>query len=475
MNTQAAETYLRLIAEAELRQPPLISGPGPHPHRLGLAAATLAAAGAVAPSVAWRVISEFETSVGLRSGNLAPVVSSLHRPRWASGARPAPASSGVPTAVGVGATLSLPAEREGWYGEFRLLSLARTDTQAALAVAARWAGQTRRAAGPRPRHAPFYQVGAVDDRGLSYRAALWDMGVEDGRDWWDCHLGLDPAPAADTRWLEVGPGAQGQRVRIDLAGAPGTAETATEPLAPASPAARLLDQIGDDLLTLESGEAGASAQMEGRIGQVIGDLTGSGALPAGDPAVRRLAGLGWRLGLDLGLGGPVPARSLPPAWISLLADGHRRDGPDALAPLAAGLPGIGGARFALAGLRSSAGSATLHVMASGWEPRGHGWPVHGTGPGDSPLGLSLSWRARDSTGRWHLVRGMSWGSASQARGMIKMYLTPPLHPAATALDVIVTGPRSRVSATVPLRWASGGGPGAPGGTPGPPTATGPAR
>jgi hypothetical protein len=170
--------------------------------------------------------------------------------------------------------------------------------------------------------------------------------------------------------------------------------------------------------------------------------------------VARLAGLGWRLGLDLSPGGPVPARSLPPAWLSLLADGHRRDGPDAVTPLAADLPEIGGARFALAGLRSSARGATLHVMASGWEPQGQGWPVHGTGPGDSPLDLVLSWRACDSTGRWHLVRGMSWGSSSRAGGMIKMYLTPPLHPEATALEVIVTGPQSRVRATVPLHWAA---------------------
>ncbi len=37
-----------------------------------------------------------------------------------------------------------------------------------------------------------------------------------------------------------------------------------------------------------------------------------------------------------------------------------------------------------------------------------------------------------------------------------MYLTPPLHPAATALEVIVTGPASRVRATVPLSWAPAG-------------------
>ncbi len=78
-----AETYLRLVAEAELRQRPMISGPGPHPHRVMVAAATLAAAGAICPGVAWQVVSEFEISAGLRSGNVRPVISRAHRPHWA--------------------------------------------------------------------------------------------------------------------------------------------------------------------------------------------------------------------------------------------------------------------------------------------------------------------------------------------------------------------------------------------------------
>ena len=456
--TAAAETYLRLIAEAELRHRPLISGPGPHPHRVWLAAATLAAAGVIAPGVAWQVTSEFETCAGLRSGNPGPVISSLRQPTGGHppGTSPAGGKPDVPTVVQVGATLPLPPEQEGWYGEFCLLSLARTDSHAALAVAARWAGQTRRAAGPRPEHAPYYEVGAVDDQGVRYRLSLWDMGAHGDLEWWDCHLGLHPAPAPGTRWLEVGPGAQGQRVRIDLAAPPGPAQIVTGQVPPASPVARLVDQIGDDLLGLESAGTGASGRLEGRVRQVIQDLIGAGALRAGDPAVLRLAGLGWRLGVDLGLGGPVPARALPPAWVSLLADGHAHDGPDAVAPFTAGLPEIGGARFALAGLRSARGGATLHVMASGWKPEGHGWLVQGTRPGDSPLDLSLSWRARDSTGRWHVVSGMSWGSAAQTGGMIRMYLTPPLHPAATALDVIVTGAASEIRATVPLDWAATG-------------------
>ena len=78
-----AETYLRLIAEAGLRQRPVISGPGPHPHRVWLAAVTLAAAGAVTPDVAWQVVSDFEAATGLRSGNLRPTISTFHRPHWA--------------------------------------------------------------------------------------------------------------------------------------------------------------------------------------------------------------------------------------------------------------------------------------------------------------------------------------------------------------------------------------------------------
>jgi hypothetical protein len=94
-------------------------------------------------------------------------------------------------------------------------------------------------------------------------------------------------------------------------------------------------------------------------------------------------------------------------------------------------------------------------MATGWEPHGQGWLLHGTGPSGDLPDQSLSWRARDSTGRWHLVSGMSWGMATQTQGMIKMYLTPPLHPEATSLDVIVSGPGCRVQATVPLDWGSG--------------------
>ena len=284
-----------------------------------------------------------------------------------------------------------------------------------------------------------------------------------------------PGPHRHRVWLAATTLASAEVVAPDMAW-----RIVAEPVPPASTAARLLDRAGDDLLCLESATPRASARLEGRVAQVLQDLIGSGALRADDPAVLRLAGLAWRLGLDLGPGPPVPAAALPPAWASLLEVGHVHDGPDAVAPFAADLPEIGGARFALAGLRSSARGATLHVMARGWEPQGHGWLTHGMGPAGDLVNLSLSWQARDSAGRWHLVKDMSWGSAAQAKGMIKMYLTPPLHPAATALEVIVTGPAHRVRATMPLGPAADGPsrtplPQPPGGHPGPPSPTGPGR
>jgi hypothetical protein len=500
MSAHQTETYLRLLAEAELRQVPDLSGPGPHGHRVSLAGATLAAVRAVAPDVAWRTIADFQTAVALRSGDLPAALRSLHAPHWArptvppagpprAGAGPAaggPAWAGppgagpvqaspagaspgavlTPTAIPIGVTLPLPPEQEGWYGELQLLCLARTDAAVAITVATRWVGQTRRSATARPPHAPFHPVGARDDTGTGYPAVLWDRGVEDGRDWWDCHLGLSPAPPATARWLEIGPGANGRHVRVDLATPGGTlARVSARPIPPVSLAARMVDRVGEELLCQGLAGRVAGQPRSAQVALLMHDLIGSGALPADDPAIGRLAALGWRLGLELGprvgrylsAGRPAEnalAQPLPPAWASLLIDGDARDGPEGVAAFAATLPEIDGARLALAGLRSDRDGATLHVMSSGWEPLGFGWLVHSSQPGSEPPDVALSWQARDSAGRWHLVKEVNWGSR---QGMIQMQLTPPLHPAASSLEVIVTGTSREVRATVPLDWMSGTG------------------
>lgn len=478
---EQAETYLRLLAEAELRQAPALQGPGAQPPRLALAATALALADAISLGTAWQVVADFQAACALRVGDPQPggpggssrwlphppasltpssrpsvqrhsvvqFLTSSYRPGWATPTPPA-AGSATPATVPIGAMLPLPAEREGWYGELLLLALARTGTEAAITLAARWAGQTRRSAAPRPRHAPYHEVAAVDDRGVSYRATLWDMGIEDGREWWDCHLGLSPAPPDGIRWLDIGPGSRGRYVRVGLAAPDLASGIATQPVAPPQPGARLLDRAGDELLAAGPDSPAAGLSLADRVALLITDLTGSGVLAADDPAVARLLGLGWRLGVDLGLpGGRIPRAALPAAWHSMLADGDARDGPQGAATCTANLPVIGGAWFSLAGLRSDRDGATLHVMASGWTPHGNGWVVHGLGPHSDPGQVTLTWRARDSTGRWHLISAMHWGSQ---QGMIQMRLVPPLHPAATSLDVMVSDGSRQVSATVPLDW-----------------------
>ena len=483
--TERAETYLRLLAEAELRRAPVLPGPGSQPHRVALAATALASADAISLVTAWQVVADFQAACALRVGDPGPALLSLrspgwparppasltpssrpsplphsvaqflvssHRPGWVAPTAP-PSGSAAPAAVPIGATLQLPAEREGWYGELQLLALARTGTEAAITVATRWAGQTRRSATPRPRHAPFHEVAAVDDRGVSYRAALWDMGIEDGREWWDCHLGLTPAPPDGIRWLDIGPGARGRYARVELGTPDWAAGIAATPGRP-GPAARLLDRAGDELLAAGPASRAAGLSLAARVALLIADLTGGGVLAADDPAVARLLGLGWRLGVDLGLAadGRIPPAGLPDAWHSMLADGNATDGPAGAAAFTANLPEISGAWFSLAGLRSARDGATLHVMASGWTPHGNGWVVRGLGPHSDPGQVALTWRARDSAGRWHLVSGMHWGSQ---QGMIQMQLVPPLHPAADALEVIVSDGARQVSATAPLAWLPG--------------------
>ena len=221
----------------------------------------------------------------------------------------------------------------------------------------------------------------------------------------------------------------------------------------------MLDRAGDDLLSQGPSAWAASDPLGIRISQVIQHLTGSGAVRQDDPALLRLGALAWRLGLQLGTGlpgaGHPGASRMPAAWASLLVDADAQDGPEGTAAFAVALPEIDGARLALAGLRSARDDVTLHVKASGWEPLGAGWLRYASGPYGDPLDTALSWQVRDSTGRWHLVRGMSWSATNT---MIQMQLVPPLHPAATAIEVIVTGATRRVRATIPLAWQAAGGP-----------------
>ena len=93
--------------------------------------------------------------------------------------------------------------------------------------------------------------------------------------------------------------------------------------------------------------------------------------------------------------------------------------------------------FVLAGLVSGEREVIMSVFAWGWESR----------PRAFRLGQPFSWWARDNAGRWHVGR---WPPYDMVAGTFHLQFYPPLDPAATVLDIILTGRSSQVTATLPL-------------------------
>jgi hypothetical protein len=282
---------------------------------------------------------------------------------------------------------------------------------------------------------------------------------------------LAPVPPPGTRWLDITGPAITDPIRVGLTGAglaragltgagltgPGPAAprpdaVAADPVVPdpggwaslaarVSPADRPLDAFAEKVLAevthgYGTGEAALAGLAEvARALQAATGLTGSAALG-------RLAALADRLGLPFPPALRPLARpaGLPDAWVSVLEHRGAADGPDRVAAVAAVLPDVDGARFAVAGLDSAADSATLRVMAWGWQPT----PL-------TSLDDRFSWWARDDRGRWHLAReyGAHFGG-----GQVDLLVEfgPALHPEARSLDLLVRGPASQAAVTVPLRW-----------------------
>jgi hypothetical protein len=124
----------------------------------------------------------------------------------------------------------------------------------------------------------------------------------------------------------------------------------------------------------------------------------------------------------------------------VLSGNRRVDGPPGTATGTAVLPEIDGARFVLAGLSSWERHATLLVFAWGWSRRLREFRPQ----------QPFSWWARDNADRWHVGRIAVHDAAP---GTFHLELTPPLHPAAKSLDIILTGRADQVTVTLPLPWS----------------------
>jgi hypothetical protein len=413
--------------------------------RLGTVAHALAWAGAIDDATADSVVGSLETALAARSR--------IH-PRWFSvrvkrgirqqqaGGPPAGAYLAAPVGV------ACPAPPESGLANLDVITAVIAPDRAFLVVAATVTEPDARSQhrDPWPVFGSADRPTAIDDRGNAYQL-YEDSGWSNDEGEWHGTLQIAPVPPAGVQWLELTMSPGAAPIRVDLARAAGEATVGAEPAG--GPAARLIDAAAIELLRAATGPGAGHAprgDLSG-VADIVTALEGAGALAPARDAVGRLITLADRLGVDVppelrATGSPC---DLPAAWVSVLENGRCRDGPCGIIPAAVVLPELDGTRFVLAGLRSSAAGAQLHVLAWG-RYRMPGFFVFDHGR----VG-QWSWSARDDRGRWHILTEGSC-SGGDLHTNLQLEMRPPLHPEATSLTVTMAGRSGQVTATVPLDW-----------------------
>jgi len=278
-------------------------------------------------------------------------------------------------------------------------------------------------------------VTAIDDHGGRYSLSFSGSGGDE----WAGELEMHPVPRPGVQWLDLtfAPGTRPVRINLDQVT---PAEPAIEPLPRSELAERYLDRVAERLF--EGQDWAGTSWSDG-----VTALLDAGLITLDNPAISRLATLARRLGASLPSDlADRPETDFPDRWRSVLNASGAEDGPTGIAPAVAVLPEFDGRRWVIAGLRSAPYSVELEVFGWGTDP--HRNFHHGM---EMPTGI-FSWWARDDTGRWH-VAGTDGGSWGDMHTDYTLRFTPALHPAATSIDVVLIGQTGRVTVTLPLDWA----------------------
>jgi hypothetical protein len=417
MDRERAETYLRLLAEAELRR--AMNAPagrrGWWSTRLELAARALCALGAVGAGVANSVQADFGLAVAERRDLPAPhLVPERDEPA------PGHASCRV---VPVGQVISIGD------GDVRRELLLVAYAQSA--AGARFMGTGER----------FPPFPATDDRGVRYQIT-WMIGPA------AMEMLLRPDPRHQVRWLDLTPAGQpAVRVHLDPQVPPDVSVTRDAH----RPGELMLDVIAARIIlaALSRERLAADAELRSFVGAgpgyIVAALDGTGLLPPDSPLPGQLAGLCTRIGLDgHGITAP-PAGDLPERWDSLLTRRREQADPPApgiLAATVAELPELDGARITIAGLHHAGGRTIMHLLVSG-VTLDHDWPYdRGTRP------MLMLW-VHDSKGSWHATRLASvseWGNAIR----MCLEIIPPLDRGTARIEVCVAGRSAQARLTLPL-------------------------
>jgi hypothetical protein len=413
--------------------------------RLRRIAHALDHAGAIDRGTADSIVDSLETALAARSRvSDHSLVMRLHAMRHPQPAR-APAGPYVAAPI----RAAVPAGTDSDLADIRLLTLVIGPTGAVITAAGRLADQR-----DEPQHLDPWPVfddpdgpSVSDDRGNSYEVYA-ECGMSDGDGHWSGLLRFSPAPPAEARWLDLALSPGSPPVRVDLARPGDGSEQPPGPALAGSQAERMIDVVAVNLLRWSvTGEESLPGPDLSAVADIVTALEAVGALEPARDAVGRLLTLTGRLGLDVppALRAAAPPGRLPAAWSGVLDNRDRLDGPLGVTPAAAVLPELDGTRFVLAGLRSDATRAELHVMV--W-----GWP-HTPPSLEDTAAEPWRWSARDDQGRWHIVTQQSadWCSDDDG-GRLQLNLVPPLHPRATSLEVTVAGGSGQATVTVPLDW-----------------------
>jgi hypothetical protein len=431
MDRERAETYLRLLAEAELRRATAMAARGSSGRwpsaRLVLAARALSAVGAVGAGVADQIQADAGLAVAVRH-RLPPGGPGPDRSRPTSRRRPW-------RVVPVGQVIQM---RDGDLRREVLVMAYAQSAGGAQLIAVGW---------------PFRPFTATDDRGVRYLIS-WQVGPA------VTQLPLQPNPPRQIRWLDLSTAAGEPATRIDLDRHIPVPDVTVTPGA-YSPGELLLDVIAARILGLVTplphdnpgppmpADADLRAFVGDGPGQIVAALHGAGVLPPDSPAPGQLAGLFARLGIDgHGIIAP-PDQDLPERWQSILTPLARREPrapprPGILAAAVAELPELDSAQITIIGLHHGERGTVMHLLVSGVTLEEEWAYARGVRP------LPVLW-IRDSDGRWHAtdLDGVSpWGDTGVT--IISMRLIPPLDHGTTWIQITATGPTAQIRATLPL-------------------------